>query len=129
VTLGFSANTSVLQILPAMVKVVCCSERATRLVPQLGTGTNAWVEDILKSNSRFGNDWWLNPECIWKFSGPQFSKTPHVKLHSLELLSVYSCYDCAPLVSLCTTGTSLSSTPDPSPPWGEFLWLLVVCVQ
>lgn len=62
-----------------------------------------------------------------KFVVLSFAK-PHIKLHCSELLSVYSRYDWAPLLPLCTTGTPLSSTPDPSSKWGEFLWLLVVYI-
>lgn len=53
---------------------------------------------------------------------------PHVKLCCSELLLVYSHCNWAPLLCLCSTRTPLSSTPDPSPKWGEFLWLLVIYI-
>lgn len=121
--LTFSAKTSVLQVMPAMVKVtrcVCHGKRATRLVPQLGAGTNAWDKHILKLRI-----WqWLlaQPRLhLERFLSSLFAKL----LHCSELLWVYSCCDWAPLLPLSTTGTPLSSAPEPSPKWGKFLQLLV----
>lgn len=68
-----------------------------RLVPQLGTGARAWVEDRPKPNSRFGSGGWRSPACVWKVSGPWFCSFS-VKLRGWELLWVSSHYYWAPLL-------------------------------